>query len=114
SPALANDDYQPNDALAFEVEARRFSEVDDGSFDLLSIDTEGCEWYVLSHLVSRPLVISVETGWKRYVNPFLREIKQWLDRERYQLWYRDGSDSVFLRRDVPIGRVRRWCDRMGW
>jgi FkbM family methyltransferase len=114
SPALANDNYLPSAALSFEVDARRFSEVDDGTFDLLSIDTEGCEWYVISHLVSRPLVISVETGWKRYTNPFLKEIKGWMDREGYYLWYRDGSDTVFLRRDVSLGLVRRWCDRIVW
>ena len=114
SPALANDNYRPSASQSFEVEARRFSEVDDGTFDLLSIDTEGCEWYVLCHLVSRPLVISIETGWKRYVNPFLGDIRRWMEREGYRLWYRDGSDSVFLRRNISLGLLRRWSDRIVW
>jgi FkbM family methyltransferase len=111
SPALANDGYQPSADQAFEVEARRFSEFDDSSIDLLSIDTEGCDWYVLMHLKSRPKVISVETGWKRYRNPFLSHIRDWADTNGYRVWYRDRSDTVYLRRDVQLGFLRRWCDR---
>jgi len=38
---------------------------------------------VLKHLVSRPKVISIETHGKYYLNPFLTEITQWMEREGY-------------------------------
>jgi len=114
SPALANDRYQPIPEDAFEAEARRFNEFDDGTIDLLSIDTEGCEWYVLMHLRSRPMVISVETGWKKYQNPFLKEIEDWMQSNGYRLWYRDRSDTVYLHQRVPIGFWAKRLDRLGW
>ena len=114
SPALENDDYLPSEDDAFEADARRFDEFDDGTIDLLSIDTEGCEWYVLMYLKSRPSVISVETGWKKYRNPFFNDIQEWMRVNGYVVWYRDRSDTVYLHNRVPIGKMRRWLDRLGW
>lgn len=102
SPALANDGYQKQPANTFRVQALRFDEIDDGSIDLLSIDTEGCEWYVLEFLQSRPKVISVETGIKRYVNPHLPQIKDWMQSQGYSLWYRDKSDSVYIQSKLLV------------
>ena len=95
APALVNDGYRRDDANTFEVRAVTFDSIDDGSIDLLSIDIEGGEWFVLRHLQSRPLIISVETHGKRYVNPYLREIEAWTGAEGYGAWYRDASDTVF-------------------
>jgi FkbM family methyltransferase len=114
SPALENDDYRPNEEDAFEADARTFDQFDDGTIDLLSIDTEGCEWYVLDRLKSRPIIISVETGWKRYRNPHLGEIRRWMDSNGYQLWYRDRSDAVYLHRRAGVGLIRRFIDRLPW
>ena len=97
SPALVNDNYRPNSADAFEVRAVTFDAIDDGTVDVLSIDVEGGEWYVLRHLRSRPTVISVETHGKRYVNPFLREIGAWMLAEGYGAWYTDEADTVYRR-----------------
>ncbi|HWR83887.1 MAG TPA: FkbM family methyltransferase [Candidatus Deferrimicrobium sp.] len=99
SPALVNDRYQPTAEDAFYAEARVFSDFDDGTIDLLSVDTEGCEWYVLMHLKSRPLVISLETGWKKYRNPYLSEIEGWMRQNGYEKWFRDGSDTVYISGD---------------
>lgn len=71
SPALENDRYRISSATTFEVPCVQFSALDDGSIDLLSIDIEGGEWYVLKHLRSRPQVLSLETHGKCYSNPFL-------------------------------------------
>ncbi len=101
SPALANDGYQPREQDLFHVEARLFSDFDEGSIDVLSIDVEGCEWYVIQHLVSRPKVISLEMGGKkRYINPHAREISEWMDENGYVIWYKDKPDVVFIKKEL--------------
>lgn len=100
SPALANDHYRISSATTFEVPCVQFSQLDDGSIDLLSIDIEGGEWYVLKHLRSRPQVLSLETHGKYYTNPFLAEIMGWLQANGYVLWYKDGSDSVYIKQGL--------------
>lgn len=97
SPALVNDRYQISENDKFTVECRKFDNIDDGSIDLLSVDTEGCEWYVIMNMKSRPKIISLETHGKGYVNPFYNEIYSWLSSNNYSLWYKDGSDSVFFK-----------------
>lgn len=97
SPALINDHYVPNEKDKFTVECRKFDDIDDGSIDMLSVDTEGCEWYALMNLKSRPKVISIETHGKSYINPFHKEILTWMDQNNYQIWYKDNSDTVFIK-----------------
>jgi len=70
SPALVNDKYQKNEEQKLTVKCAQFSELDSGEIDLLSVDTEGCEWYVLKHLKSQPKILSIETHGKFYENPF--------------------------------------------
>jgi FkbM family methyltransferase len=97
SPALENDRHHISEANTFEVPCVQFSTIDDGTIDLLSIDIEGGEWYVLKHLRSSPQVLSIETHGKYYTNPFITEITAWLEAHRYTLWYKDGSDSVYIK-----------------
>lgn len=98
SPALENDGFQVKAETTFDVPCKRFSEIDTGKFDLLSIDIEGSEWYVLKYMVSRPKVISVETHGKFYINPFIKEITKWMEDNDYLIWYKDRSDSVYIKR----------------
>ena len=98
SPAIINDEYEVKDVDIFEVDAKRFDEIDDGTIDLLSIDIEGGEWYVLKYMVSRPSVISIETHGAIYINPHIDEIIQWMQENDYQLWYKDRSDSVYVKK----------------
>jgi FkbM family methyltransferase len=100
SPATVNDNYSIREDDRFTVECRRFDDLDDGSIDLLSIDTEGAEWYVIKYLKSRPLVISVETHGKIYQNPFLKEILSWMDQNGYDRWFKDKADTVFYRKNA--------------
>ncbi|SFF63632.1 methyltransferase, FkbM family [Thermoflexibacter ruber] len=100
TPALVNDNYQISENNKFTVEAKRFDEIDDGTIDLLSIDIEGAEWYVIKHMKSRPSVISIETHGKLYTNPFLKDILMWMQDNNYQLWYKNTSDSVFIKKGV--------------
>lgn len=115
SPALKNDDYTISKDKIIEVPCKMFSEIDDGTIDLLSIDIEGSEWYVLKHLKSIPKVISVETHGNRYTNPYLEEILNWTSENNYDIWYKDFSDSVFVRNDVfEINKLEelavKWMD----
>lgn len=100
SPAIANDGYVIDEKNTFEVECKMFSEIDDGSIELLSIDIEGSEWYVLKHLLSKPKVLSIETHGKYYTNPFMKEIDEWIRANDYEIWYKDGSDSIFIKKGL--------------
>jgi|ERR1035437_4686400 FkbM family methyltransferase len=100
SPALVNDNYVNNNADNFEVECKTFDSIDDGSIDLLSIDTEGCEWYVIKNMISRPKIISIETHGKAYINPFIKEITGWMKMNDYVLWFKDSSDSIYVIKDL--------------
>lgn len=108
SPALVNDNYQPDRADLFYVESKLFSDFDDGTIDLISIDVEGGEWFVLETMVSRPTVISLETHGRRYTNPHLDKIEQWMKENRYKLWYREKSDTVYIKENVKTGFFSRW------
>jgi len=100
SPALVNDKYIPDNSKKIKVKCVKFSSIDDGDIDLLSIDTEGSEWYVLQTMKSRPLVLSIETHGKFYVNPFMNKIKEWTETNNYKIWYKDMSDTVYIRKDI--------------
>jgi FkbM family methyltransferase len=100
TPALINDGFRITENETFEVPCCLFSEFDDGTIDLISIDVEGSEWYALKYMKSRPKVISVETHGKFYTNPFLKEILAWTQINQYSIWYKDDSDTVFVRNDV--------------
>lgn len=100
SPAVVNDSYQVRKEDTFSVACKRFDEIDDGTIDLLHIDTEGCEWFVLKYLKSRPGIISLETHGKSYSNPFLPEISDWMAENNYKRWYISKSDSVYYKQGI--------------
>lgn len=97
SPAIVNDEYSVDSHDVFEVQARTFDEIDDGTIDLLSVDIEGSEWFVIQNLVSRPDVISLETHGAMYTNPKMTDINSWLKNNNYVAWYKDRSDTVFVK-----------------
>ncbi len=100
SPAIINDEYRFNEEDVFSVDAVTFDEIDDGSIDLLSIDIEGGEWFVIKHMNSRPLVLTIETHGAMYINPYIEEINKWIADNDYVVWYMDGSDTVYVKRDL--------------
>ncbi|AZQ63514.1 FkbM family methyltransferase [Flammeovirga pectinis] len=100
SPALINDLYTIKESDTFTVPCVTFDKIDSGDIDLLSIDIEGAEWYVLKNLKSLPKIISVETHGKFYTNPFIKEINQWIEKNNYKIWYKNNSDTVYYRDDV--------------
>lgn len=103
SPALINDGYQVTEEDKFTAQSITFDEVDRGHIDLLSVDIEGAEWYVIKHMVSRPPIISLETHGKYYINSKIKEISTWMAKNNYQIWYKDRSDTVYVKRGTfPI------------
>jgi FkbM family methyltransferase len=98
SPAQANDNYKIDEQDTFTVDCKVFSEIDPGTIELLSIDTEGCEWYVLKNLISRPKIISMETHGRFYTNPFMKDIRNWIRTNDYRVWYKTKSDTVYFKK----------------
>ncbi len=102
SPAIVNDGYVVSEDDQFTVECTTFDKIDDGSIDLISIDTEGSEWYVIKYMASRPHVISIETHGAAYTHPHIDDIESWMAANNYELFFKDKSDSVY----VQSGRIR--------
>ncbi|MBC8110130.1 MAG: FkbM family methyltransferase [Verrucomicrobia bacterium] len=100
SPAIVNDKYEISATNTLEVPCKIFSDIDTGDIDLLSIDIEGSEWYVLKNMLSRPKIISIETHGKFYQNPFLPEINNWIAANGYMTWYKDKSDTIFVKQGL--------------
>jgi FkbM family methyltransferase len=74
----------------------KISKFDKGNIDLLLLDMEGAEWFVLKYLISRPDKIIVETELaSRYKNPFLEEIQTWMQINGYHNTDTIGADTVW-------------------
>ncbi len=119
SPAIVNDGYEVTDDDKFTVKCTTFDTLDDGSIDLISVDTEGSEWFVIKYIKSRPDVISIETHGAAYTNPHLDKITSWMANNGYSLYFKDKSDSVYVRPErIKLGMGDRlalaWTDfRLG-
>ncbi len=80
------------------VRGKPFSAVDDGTIDVLSIDVEGSEWFVLKHMKSRPRIIAIEMCSRekpKWRNKYEQEIRQWLAEEGYRLLFKEDLDEVY-------------------
>lgn len=103
SPAMVNDNADLQQTEKFTAVATLFKEIDDGTIDLISIDTEGSEWFVIKNMMSRPAVISIETHGGVYINPYMSELSNWMQQNNYTLWYKDKSDSVYVQKNtIPV------------
>ncbi|MDA0987394.1 MAG: FkbM family methyltransferase [Bacteroidetes bacterium] len=102
SPALINDDYKIDKKDIFKVESKTFDQVDDSTIDLISIDIEGGEWFVLKYMKSKPTVISIETHGAVYINPFIKQINEWVISNNYKILYKDYTDTVFVNQNIEI------------
>jgi len=76
----------------------KIREFDKGDINLLFLDMEGSEWFVLKHLISRPKKIVIETSSPGYVNPFLKEIHGWMWENKYKEVGRDGPDIIWIKK----------------
>ena len=100
SPAMVNDSFDIKKNISTKVDAKKFSSEDPGDIDLISIDIEGSEWFVIKHMLSRPDIISIETHGGYYINPHIEDIKNWMDEYNYVLWFKDNSDSVYVKKHI--------------
>lgn len=107
SPAKINDGYKMDKKDSFLAEAKTFNEIDDGGINLLSVDIEGSEWFVIKHMISRPTVISLETHGAAYTNPYLDKIMNWMKINNYRILYKDKTDTVFVNNKITIGILDR-------
>lgn len=101
APAINHDGLDKHSLATVTVNCRNFATVDPGDYDLVSIDTEGSEFDVLSVMVSRPRVIAIETQSRDYVNPKLGAITDWMVANNYKVWLWNDTDTVFIRGEVP-------------
>ena len=78
---------------AIEVDFIKFSEIDDGTIDLLIADIEGAEYFLLKHLVSRPKLIVLEIAFQDK----LTEINDWMKQNDYTQIAVVEEDGLFAR-----------------
>lgn len=98
SPAKTNDGYVENAAdRRYDVLGRSIAEFDNGQVDVLLADVEGCEWFCIKNLISRPKVIVLETHGQSYRNPRIMEIAAWMDQNGYTIQGQDQTDTLFIR-----------------
>ncbi len=81
----------------FDVKTDTFDKYDDGTIDVLFIDTEGSEFYAIEKMISRPKLIEVETHYKEYKNPMLHQIQSWMQDNGYKILDRTESDTVYAK-----------------
>jgi FkbM family methyltransferase len=72
-----------------------FTAIDDGRIDLINLDCEGGEWYVLQGMTSRPLILQIELYEK---HGHYREIIAWIRENGYQEMARWGNANIIYRR----------------
>ena len=77
-----------------------FDQIDPGNIDVLFIDTEGSEYFVLENLKSKPKIIAIETHYNEYnnhyINPYMEKIQNWMDNNNYNVWYTTESDTYYI------------------
>lgn len=82
------------------IQTVTFDKIDPGNIDVLFIDTEGSEYFVLENLKSRPKIIAIETHYNEYnnhyINPYMEKIQNWINNNNYNVWYTTESDTYYI------------------
>lgn len=89
---------------SIDVSVGEFKDYDSGDIDILIVDAEGSEWFVIKDMVSRPQLISLEVGNSigtvhNYTNYYLKDIELWMKNNGYEFYERCGDDVYYIRRD---------------
>lgn len=113
APAINHDGLIKSTVEHVKVECRDFREVDPGNYDLVSIDTEGSEFEILSRMTSRPTILAIETQSRDYINPKLGSITDWCVQHGYRVWLWNDTDTIFFRGTPPKVSLTRTI-KAGW
>ena len=97
SPATINDHYKINEKDIKICEGITFDKIDPGNIDLLCLDIEGAEWFALKHMKSMPKIITIEMHGVGYKNPYSKEIKDWMSKNKYEPIFYGQNDIFYLR-----------------
>ena len=99
SPILQTGHSTEQSLNSFAVQVKKISEFDNGDIDYLRVDTEGAEYFVLKYLKSRPEIINIETHGDnaQFINPYLYEIEEWMEKNNYSKTSIDNCDSIYKR-----------------
>jgi len=94
---MQRDSFDPQFKRA--VDCVTMDQIDDGQIDVLCVDVEGAEWFVIQRMLSRPKLIRLETHFivSGYQNPHLEKIGVWMAINGYALAVQDVSDSLYIR-----------------
>ncbi len=82
------------------VQAKTLAEFDKGDIDLILIDTEGCEYKIISTMISRPKLVVVETHNETYRTPHLDLLEDWFQKNDYSLVRKEITDSWYVKNDI--------------
>ncbi|TSA41000.1 MAG: FkbM family methyltransferase [Verrucomicrobiales bacterium] len=98
--AMKREEFAPQ--FVREVQSYTIDAIDTGIIDILCVDIEGAEWYVIEKLVSRPFMVRVETHFSHsgYRNPFYDEIFNHMKNLGYSMIVQDVSDTLWMRRNL--------------
>ena len=101
SGAKIQDLYEKNEKDVFECYVNTIDNYDDGQVELLCMDCESCELFVLQKLISRPIIIQIEThSFYSEYKPFgIDEIYDWFYNNNYTLLAMNESDSVYIKKE---------------
>lgn len=83
-----------------EVDCFKISEFDKNDIDILLLDMEGSEFFVLKYLISRPekIIIEMDNGGRGYINPFYSEIVDWMNANNYKMIDKN-EDAIFIKNE---------------
>lgn len=90
-------DFPYTGAAHTKVPSDTIDAFDNGMIDVLAVDTEGCEYYALEKLISRPKLICLETHGDKYMNPMINEIVAWMNTNGYGVGLQSESDTLFVK-----------------
>ena len=97
SPSIQNNSQKPQYKGVIKHKVVTFDTIDPGNIDLLCIDIEGLEYAVLKKMVSRPKVIAIEMKWRKYKNPYFKNIRAWMRYHGYKFVAVNLSDEIYRR-----------------
>ncbi|NBW15050.1 MAG: FkbM family methyltransferase [Caulobacteraceae bacterium] len=105
SPVILHQGFDSDaikNASKINIKSETIDKFDKGDIDVLLIDTEGCEWFVLEKLISRPNQIVIETSTIAAdglptPNKNINKILFWMWKNNYQLALKDENDSHFMK-----------------